>query len=131
MFEIDPSIGARGAAATNAFAARSSARLANQFEEAYLNWMAHAKKLERLLAEKNAEIERLELALAVEQSAALGHRAVVDAFKGQHANSPLLVEEGKLKNGSPRRRSTSIWIRAFDEAARKRGITNPEAHRIS
>lgn len=117
MFETDPSIGLQATAFRNK-------QVADANHASYVAWKNHALKLEARIAE-------LEDALAVKSAAAEGHAAVVEAFKAQHANSPLLVQEGVLKNGNPRRKSTSIWIAAFDAAARKLGITNPEAHRIS
>lgn len=78
-----------------------------------------------------AEVQDLRLRLAVAQAGSEARTAVVDAFKAAHPTSPLLVQEGTLKDGSPRRRATSIWIGAFDTAARRMGITNPAAHRIS
>ena len=88
------------------------------------SWRHRAEALEARVAE-------LEGQLAVKQAASDGHAAVVEAFKAQHAESPLLVQEGVLRNGNPRRRSTSIWIAAFDATARRLGIANPEAHRIA
>ena len=52
-------------------------------------------------------------------------------WRAAHPQSPLRQSVGKLKNGNPLTKGLSIWIGKFDEAARKRGITNPEAHRIS
>lgn len=131
MFEVDPSIGANAAAARNAFAAASNGRLATKFEQAYEEWRAHAKALEQQLADAQARIAELELALAVKTASAAGSVAVVEAFKASHPQSPLLVQDGTFRNGSMRRRSNVIWAKAFDEVARKLGISNPEAHRIS
>lgn len=124
VFETDPSIGISAVASRNRDVANSNARMSAHFEGLYERWRAHAKGLE-------AKVASLEAALAVEKAAAEGHAAVVEAFKAQHASSPLLVQEGTLRNGQPRRRSTSIWIAAFDRTARAMGITTPEAHRIS
>lgn len=77
-----------------------------------------------------ARVADLELKLALKESTAVASQAVVDAFKEYHPDSPLLVQVGTLKNGSPLRRSTGIWIEAFDEAARKRNVSNPEVYRV-
>lgn len=85
---------------------------------------ARADRLER----ENAELRQ---ALAVEQATEEADDALLTEWKRLHPQSPLRQAVGKLKNGNPLSRGLSVWIKAFDEAARKRGITNPEAHRIS
>lgn len=77
-----------------------------------------------------AQVADLELKLVLKESTAAASQAVVDAFKAQHPDSPLLVQVGTLKNGSPLRRSTGIWIEAFDAAAKKRNMANPEVYRV-
>ncbi len=131
MFEVDPSIGLAGAAqraradaAHEAYMAASHARIADHFEGLYKRWMAHADKLEKQVAE-------LELALAVKEAVVVADDATAAAWRATHPDSPLRATVGKRRDGSPLARSTAIWIAAFDDAARKRGISNPEAHRIS
>lgn len=124
MFEIDPGIAAQGAAARSAFAAGSNARVADHFEGLYHRWMDHARKLE-------ARVRELELALAVKQAAVEADNAVLAEWKRLHPQSPLRQAVGKKRDGSPMLKATAIWITAFDAEARKRGISNPEAHRIS
>ncbi|KAA1053153.1 hypothetical protein [Azospirillum argentinense] len=77
-----------------------------------------------------ARVADLELKLALEEATAVASQAVVDAFKVQHPDSPLLVQLGTMKNGSPLRKSTRIWIEAFDAAAKKRNVDNPEVYRV-
>jgi Tfp pilus assembly protein PilN len=77
-----------------------------------------------------AQVADLELKLALEEATAAASQAVVDAFKARHPDSPLLAQVGVLKDGSPLRRSTSIWIQAFDVAAGKRNVGNPEIYRV-
>lgn len=101
------------------------------WKDATASWKAACGRLESQLEQANARIAELELALAVKTASAAGSVAVVEAFKASHPQSPLLVQDGTFRNGAVRRRSNSIWARAFDEAARKLGISNPEAHRIS
>lgn len=85
---------------------------------------ARADRLER----ENAD---LRLALAVKESTDEADQVLLAQWREAHPTSPMRQAVGKLKNGSPLSRGLSVWIKAFDEAARKRGITNPEAHRIS
>ena len=84
-------------------------------------------RADQLQRENNA----LKLALAVAEASMDGADAVAAAWRESHPQSPLRQSVGKLKDGSPKTKALSIWITRFDEAARKRGITNPEAHRIS
>jgi hypothetical protein len=86
--------------------------------------------MEQELTRARRKIAHLRLRLALEWAASEAYRSVVEAFRRQHATSPLLVEEGRLADGQPRRRSTSLWIRRFDEAARELGIEEPERYRV-
>ena len=79
---------------------------------------------------KDARIAELEQRLMIEEAASEAHAALVDQFKAAHPDSPLLSVIGKLADGGPKRRSTSIWIAAFDKAAERLGLQNPEKHRI-
>ena len=131
MFDVDPSIGAYGAAqranmnaASNQRIAESERRIAGKFEAAYDDWRAYAKKLEK-------EVEDLKLALAVKEAVDEADSVLLAEWRAAHPQSPLRQPVGKLKNGNSLSKGLSIWITKFDLAAKKRGITNPEAHRIS
>ena len=107
--------------------------LAERLGQANQKRQADAQAISALEEENGAlraRVADLELKLALEEATAVASQAVVDAYKAQHPDSPLLVQVGALKNGSPLRRSTGIWINAFDEAARKRNVTNPEVYRV-
>jgi uncharacterized coiled-coil protein SlyX len=92
---------------------------------------AEIAKANQIIADLQARIAELELALAVEQAVAEAGEKVLDEWKALHPQSPLRQVVGKLKDGKPLTKSMSIWNTAFDAAARKRGITNPLAYRIS
>lgn len=90
-------------------------------------WLDHATRLE-------AEIVDLSDKLAVEQAHSGGLKAVVDAFKLAHPDSPLLGHTGNAftspdVRGVPKRRYHLDYERAFDAQARKNGIANPASRR--
>lgn len=92
---------------------------------------AEIAKANRIIAEQHARIQELELALAVKEATDEAAQVLVNEWKTLHPQSPLRQPVGKLKDGSAMTKGLAVWIRAFDAAARKRGITNPEAYRIS
>ena len=92
---------------------------------------AEIEKANQIIAEQHARIQQLELALAVKEATDEADNVLLGEWKKLHPQSPLRQEIGKLKNGSSMTKGLAIWMHAFDAAARKRGITNPEAYRIS
>ena len=138
MFETDPNIALSGIAFRNKInadhnrrIAESNGRIAAGWERTALEVAEQRDKALAELADAQARIAELELALAVKTASAAGSVAVVEAFKVSHPQSPLLAQDGVFRNGAVRRRSNVIWAKAFDETARKLGISNPLAHRIS
>lgn len=99
-------------------------RMYRELGEMYDGLKERADRLER----ENAE---LRLSLAVEQAVVVADDAAAAAWRETHPTSPMRAAVGRRRDGSPLTRALSIWISAFDAAARQRGITNPEAHRIS
>lgn len=92
---------------------------------------AEIEKANQIIANLNARIAELELALAVKEATEEADNALFAQWKTIHPQSPLRQVVGKWKDGSAMTKSQSMWNAAFDAAARKRGITNPLAHRIS
>lgn len=131
MFEIDPAIGLAGTAKSARLDAASNARIADHFESAYEEWRALAKRLQQEnaeLRETAAQWKRAHDVLAASKEAST---KLVQEWRGTHPDSPLLAPVGKLQDGSPLSRGLQGWIAAFDAAARRLGIANPAAHRIS
>lgn len=91
-------------------------------------WMRHACKLE-------GEVKDLADKLAVEKSHSEGLTAVVNAFKFEHPDSPLLQEAGQFRSGEvagrPKRKYHLVYESAFDAEARKNGIENPASRRFN
>lgn len=130
MFEVDPSIGASAAAARNAFAARSEARVSAHFEGLYKRWMAYAQGLEQKLAATEARVAELELALAVKTAHAGGMKAYRDDLRAAHPTSPRLAPSGKrYKDGTPKPLAALSYDAAFDRILRDARIPNPEQYR--
>jgi hypothetical protein len=98
-------------------------------------WMTHAKKIEAENAALKAKIAELEDKLAVEQAHSEGLSAVVNAFKFEHPDSPLLQEAGQFRSGEvagrPKRKYHLVYESAFDAEARKNGISNPASRRFN
>lgn len=103
-------------------------RYARQVEANRNQWMHHAKKLE-------AKVDDLEDKLAIERSHAEGLRAVVDAYKYNHPDSPLMEQLGAFLSagveGQPKRRYHLHYENAFDAEAKKNGIANPAMRRFN
>lgn len=79
--------------------------------------------------EAHAEIIRLQNALAVEQANSAGLAAAVNVLKdiAVQAGAQITKPTGKkFKNGKPETGITLVYNKAFDEAARARGLTNVE-----
>ena len=91
-------------------------------------WMTHAKKLE-------GEVKDLADKLAVEKAHSEGLTAVVNAFKFEHPDSPLLQEAGQFRSGEvarrPKRKYHLVYESNFDAEARKNGIKNPAKRRFN
>jgi uncharacterized coiled-coil protein SlyX len=92
---------------------------------------AEIEKANQIIAELQARIQELELALKVSQATEEADDALLAQWKAMYPQSPLRQTVGKFKNGQPMVKGVAIWTAAFDAALRKRGITNPEAYRIS
>ena len=120
-------MGFGGAVAEANAAADDWMRYARRVEANRDVWMNHAKKLE-------AEVDDLKDKLAVERAHSSGLKAVVDAFKAAHPDSPMLDESGAVFKsedvaGAPKRRYHMMYEIAFDREARKHGIENPASRR--
>ncbi len=128
MFEGDTNIGLLNTARTNQFIAGRNARQADINLQSALEWKEYAHGLERRVAELEAALNLRDLlAKATDQA----NGAVTTAWRGAHPVSPLHDVVGKLRDGRPLKRNYRVWAAEFDAAARRLGITNPEAHRIS
>lgn len=103
-------------------------RYAHEVEANRDLWMNHARKLE-------AEVDDLKDKLAVERAHSSGLKAVVDAFKFEHPDSPLLQEAGQFRSGEvagrPKRKFHLVYESAFDAEGRKNGIANPASRRFN
>jgi hypothetical protein len=103
-------------------------RYAHEVEANRDQWISQAKKLE-------AEAKDLADKLAIERAHAEGLRAVVDAFKYNHPDSPLLEQLGAFRSagveGQPKRRYHLHYENAFDAEAKKNGISNPAMRRFN
>ena len=111
--------------------AASNARIADHFESAYEEWRALAKKLQRENVELRETVAAWKLAHDVQKASDEASDVAAAEWRRLHPDSPMNAAVGTRKDGSPLRRSTSIWIEAFDLIARRLGIANPAAHRIS
>lgn len=116
--------------ALNAANARAAdwERYAHEVEANRDLWMTHAKKLE-------GEVKDLADKLAVEKAHSEGLTAVVNAFKFEHPDSPLLQEAGQFRSGEvagrPKRKYHLVYESNFDAEARKNGIKNPAKRRFN
>lgn len=128
MFDGDTNIGLQDAMLRNQFVANKNARQSNLNLMRLEEWRAHAKKLEQEVASLRAHIADLEAVRTAEDEA----RGVeLAAWRKEHPVSHMHDVMGKLGDGRSIRRNISIWMEAFDTAARRLGIRNPEAWRIS
>lgn len=96
---------------------------------------ASIAEAQSIIDEQHAEILSLQaqvkeltnIRMAEEQAAVVE----LAAWRKEHPVSHMHDFVGKFKDGSGIRRNMSIWISAFDAAAKKLGIVNPEIWRIS
>jgi hypothetical protein len=59
-----------------------------------------------------------------------GSRALTEAYKQAHSNSPLLSDSGsRFKDERSKSLGATTYKAAFDAKARQMGIVNPEQHR--
>lgn len=101
--------------------------------------IASASQDVRELSDEVIRLKRKTVAMAdqiAQLSAVLQARddadvAEVAAWRKEHPVSHMHDFVGKLRDGRGIRRNFAIWIAAFDATARRLGIANPEAHRIS
>lgn len=128
MFDGDTNIGLLDTALRNKSRADFNARQSNLHLMRLEEWRAHAKALEQEVASLQARIADLEAVRAAEHEALA---AVTAEWRRVHPVSVLHDWVSKFRDGSGMRRNASIWIQAFDAAARRLGIGNPEAWRIS
>ena len=89
------------------------------------------RKTVALGQDRDAILAELAEARAVLQARDDADAAEVAAWRKEHPVSHMHDVVSTLSSGRPMRRNLSIWIAAFDAAARKLGIAKPEAHRIS
>lgn len=93
-------------------------------------WERNCIRLQRELADAQARIAELELALAVEKAHAVGMSAMKDAFKAAHPQSPVLADSGqRYKSGSVKTKGALVYAAAFDRILRDARISNPEQYR--
>ena len=128
MFDGDTNIGLLDTALRNKSRADFNARQSNLHLMRLEEWRAHAKTLEQENVELRAHIEQM-AAIRTAENEALA--AVTAEWRKAHPVSVLHDFVGKWKNGEGMRRNASIWVQVFDAAARRMGISNPEAWRIS
>ena len=128
MFDGDTNIGLLATARHNQDVANRNARQSNLNLQRLEEWRAHAQALEREVVTLRARIEELNAVRKAEDEA----RGIeLAAWRKEHPVSHMHDIMGKLRDGRSIRRNIAIWISAFDIAARRLGIGNPEAWRIS
>ena len=95
-------------------------------------------KANRIIADKNAEIARLNRLLAVEQANNTANiattRSALEAIQEIAPGHDLLKNSGSTfksgpRKGKPKSTIRRIWESAFDSAAKERGIPNPTEER--
>ena len=128
MFDGDTNIGLQDAMLRNQFVANRNARQSNLNLDAMEKWRAHAKALEQEVASLRARIADLDAVRTAEAEACNAEQA---AWRKEHPVSRLHDFVGKFGDGTGIRRNVAIWVDAFDAAARRLGIRNPVAWRIS
>lgn len=85
---------------------------------------------------QNAEIKRLNEALALQKATVVGREAQIDALRAEHTSSPLYAASGQTFSsekvrGQPKDKLRVIFEKAFDQTARKLGIINPATRRFN
>jgi uncharacterized coiled-coil protein SlyX len=111
--------------------ARDADAALQSWKDATAAWKAACSRLESQLEEANARIAELELRLALKTATDEADQKLLAEWRKLHPDSPLRQAVGKLKDGKPLTKGFAIWAAEFDRVAKKLGITNPEAHRIS
>lgn len=106
-------------------------RTLDEYQRMYRELRAMYDRLKARCDAAEKEVQDLRLRLAVSQAREVGDDAILDQWKALYPQSPLRQVVGTFRDGHPKTKATLIWENAFDDAARKRGITNPLAHRIS
>ena len=123
MFEVDPRIGAAGAAVRAGMAAASNARIAQRYQDSMESWREYARKLEK-------EIGELKWKLLVAEARAEGLKAYRNDLRAAHPNSPRLAPSGrKYKDGTPKPLAALAYDREFDRILTEARISNPEQYR--
>jgi hypothetical protein len=138
MFETDPNIALSGIAFRNKInadhnrrIAESNARIAAGWERTALEVAEQRDKALAELADAKARIAELELQVKLAQATDEADQKLLAEWRTLHPQSPLRQAVGKLKDGRPLTKGFAIWAAEFDRVAKKLGITNPEAYRIS
>jgi multidrug resistance efflux pump len=85
----------------------------------------------QIIADLQARIAELELQVKLAQATDEADQKLLAEWRTLHPQSPLRQAVGKLKDGRPLTKGFAIWAAEFDRVAKKLGITNPEAYRIS
>jgi len=117
MFEVDPNIGLGNRLRDVADTANRNARQSNLNLASLYKWKAHAENLEAQLAEKH-------IAYVAKMAHAEGYKAMYEAMKTAHPNSPLLADSGKrYKDGDVKSKAHLHYEAAFDRIIREHGIT--------
>ncbi|MFC4236007.1 hypothetical protein ACFOY8_12245 [Thalassospira xianhensis] len=95
-------------------------------------WKTHAQKVEENRDKWKKYAETVQVELAIQQAYVAGLKAIIEAAKSMHANSPLFSGSGaSFKDGSAKSIADKKFEAAFDAKAKELGITNPEDHRAS
>jgi hypothetical protein len=138
MFETDPNIALSGIAFRNKInadhnrrIAESNGRIAAGWERTALEVAEQRDKALAELADAQARIAELELALAIEKAHAGGMKAYRDDLRAAHPSSPRLAPSGQRfrKSGNPKPLAALAYDREFDRILRDARISNPEQYR--
>jgi len=137
MFETDPNIALSGIAFRNKInadhnrrIAESNGRIAAGWERTALEVAEQRDKALAELADAQARIAELELALAVKTAHAGGMKAYRDDLRAAHPTSPRLAPSGKrYKDGTAKPVAALAYDAAFDRILRDARISNPEQYR--
>lgn len=106
------------------------------FSPMQLALMANQQDLEHYTHELEDEIKRLQRLVNQKDAQVAGLTAQVLALKAECPKSGLLKKTGEVYRtkpyeGRPKSYLTKVYEKAHDDAARKMGITNPEAIRAN
>jgi hypothetical protein len=90
-----------------------------------------ARRYEAQIRELQDNLERMSLALAVEQSNVAGLQAQVDKFKESHPDSILLHPTShRFKDGQGKPIARVIFELAFDANLKGLGVSNPAQYQL-